>query len=138
MGAAEGFLQTVYKNQATSQAFYNQAMKTEAGTCEPNLRAKSSCSSPLLPIAPPTTTACPLFELFLISLKLKSFFKLSKYAGDDLLPCVEEVFQALVPTLGHELWVMTERVRWWIHPAEMSFLCLASGVFQSKADAPLL
>lgn len=93
---------------------------------------------PSLPIAPPTTTACPLFELFLISLKLKSFFKLSKYAGDDLLPCVEEVFQALVPTLGHELWVMTERVRWWIHPAEMSFLCLASGVFQSKADAPLL
>lgn len=85
---------------------------------------------PSLPIAPPTTTACPLFELFLISLKLKSFFKLSKYAGDDLLPCVEEVFQALVPTLGHELWVMTQRVRWWIHPAEMSFLCL--GFFRVK------
>lgn len=47
MGAAESFLQTVYKNQATSQAFYSQAMKTEAGTCEPNLRVKSSCSSPL-------------------------------------------------------------------------------------------
>lgn len=90
--AAEGFLQTVYKNQATSRAFYR--------------------------------TACPLFELFLISLKLKSFFKLSKCVGDDLLPCVEEVFQPLVPTLGHELWVMTERVRWWLHPAEMSFLCL--------------
>lgn len=138
MGAAEGFLQTVYKNQATSQAFYNQAMKTEAGTCEPNLRAKSSCSSPLAAYSTSHNNSMPTIWIIFDFIEIKIFFKLSKYAGDDLLPCVEEVFQALVPTLGHELWVMTERVRWWIHPAEMSFLCLASGVFQSKADAPLL
>lgn len=60
---------------------------------------------------------------------------------------MEEVFQALVPTLGHELWVMTERVRWWIHPAEMSFrvklmlLCYEEsqlGVWASDQDASLV
>ncbi|KAK3521471.1 hypothetical protein QTP70_005768 [Hemibagrus guttatus] len=40
------------------------------------------------------------------------------------------IYQSIyVPTLtyGHELWVMTERIRSWIQPAKMSFLCRVAG-----------